>query len=281
MKKRTTILVVILVLGLLVVGAGLASAQANCLNADGCPLGQQNGPMGGGRFGGGPQRGMMQGQMGGQQNGMPYGQQNGAAGRGMMGNGMGMMANGMMGNGMGMMNGAAGRGMMGNGMMANGMGMMNGGMGSGQCGQPGSFACLPAATDASLTDEQVSLMTAGWLDEINAQAIYAGIVEQFGSVRPFVNLAAAEAQHASAWAFLFDRYGVELPDATPTVEVPTFATVGEACQFALDAETGNTALYDDLAASFTDYPDITQIITSLRNASEQNHTAALENCAAL
>jgi hypothetical protein len=276
MNKRTTILAVILVLGLLVVGAGLASAQANCLNADGCPLGQQNGPMGGGRFGGGPQRGMMQGQMGGQQNGMPYGQQNGAAGRGMMGNGMGMMNGGMMANGTGMMNGAAGRGMMGNGT-----GMMNGGMGNGQCGQPGSFACLPAATDASLTDEQVSLMTAGWLDEINAQAVYAGIVKQFGSVRPFVNLQAAEAQHASAWAFLFDRYGVELPDAAPTVEVPVFATVSEACQFALDAETGNAALYDDLAASFTDYPDITQIITSLRNASEQNHTAALENCAAL
>ena len=242
MSKRTSIILVVVALGLLVVGTSIVSAQANCLDTGTCPLGQQGGAMGGGRFGGGQQGMMGRGQLGGAQS-------NSQMGRGQMG-----------------------------GMMGRGVGMMNSAMAAGQCAQLGDFSCLPAAVDGALSDDQVEAMTAGWLDEVNAQAVYAGIIEQFGALRPFANIQAAEAQHMEAWAFLFDRYGLALPDATPTVDVPEFATVTDACQFALDAEVGNAALYDGLLATFTDYPDITQVVTSLQGASEQNHTAALENC---
>jgi len=256
MSKRTSIILVVVALGLFAVGTSIVSAQANCLDTGTCPLGQQNGAMGG-RFGGA--------------------QPNSQMGNGMMGRGqMGGQQNGAMGGRFG----AQTNSQMGNGQMGRGMGMMNGGLVAGQCAQLGDFSCLPAAVDGALSDEQVEAMTAGWLDEVNAQAVYAGIIEQFGALRPFVNIQAAEAQHMEAWAFLFDRYGIALPDATATVEVPEFATVTDACQFALTAEVDNAGLYDGLLATFSDYPDITQVVTALQGASEQNHTAALENCAA-
>ncbi len=256
MNKRTSIILVVVALGLLIVGTSIASAQATCPDPTNCPLGQQVGPMGQGRFGG-QQNGMMGNGMMGQ--GQANGQQNSMMGRGRFG---------------GQTNGQQ------NGQMGNGVGMMNGGPVNGQCAQLGDFSCLPAAVDGALSDDLVAAMTSGLLDEVNANAVYDGIIAQFGTLRPFVNIEAAESQHIAAWTFLFDRYGVELPAVTPTVDVPEFATVAEACQFAIDAEVGNAALYDGLLATFVDYPDITQVVTSLRDASDQNHLAALENCLA-
>lgn len=246
MFKRTVVITVV-VLIVAMVGASVLSAQANCPDPTACPLGLQNGPM--------------------------------ANGRGNS-NGNGMQQNGPAGNGWANGTPQGGRMMFGqqNGPAMNGRGGQgaNGGPMAGY-GQ-GSYIGLPAASSVPPSAEVIDAMTSGYLDEVNAAAVYAAIIDQFGELRPFTNIAAAEQQHSDAWAFLFDRYGLDLPELTPTVTVPEFATVTDACRFALDAEVGNAALYDTMLATFTDYPDITQIVTSLRDASEQNHNSALQNC---
>ena len=104
------------------------------------------------------------------------------------------------------------------------------------------------------------------------------VMTQFGEVAPFVNIQRAEAQHASAWELMFERYGIDMP-ALPEFELPEFASLQEACQIASEAEIINFSLYDEMADTFADYPDILQVSIALRNASEFNHLPAFENCA--
>jgi hypothetical protein len=148
--------------------------------------------------------------------------------------------------------------------------------GAGQNGV-GFYATLPPAYEGELPQAVIDLMINGWLDEQHAYAVYGGVIEQFGNVRPFVNIQQAEAQHIAAWEFLFDRYEIAIPDV-PTVDVPQFASLTEACQIAADAEIANFGLYDTMIASFAEYPDLYQVTLALRNASEFNHLPAFESC---
>lgn len=143
----------------------------------------------------------------------------------------------------------------------------------------GYFAGLPPAVEGELPDEVIAAMNAGIMDEYNAYAIYTAIIDQFGEVAPFVNIREAEAQHIAAWEFLFERYGIELPERPEAVEVPQFTSVAEACQFAADTEIANFGLYDDMLITFEGYPDITQVVTNLRDASQYHHLLAFERCA--
>ena len=142
----------------------------------------------------------------------------------------------------------------------------------------GFYTGLPPATTDQLPQAIIDLMIAGWLDEQNAYAAYESIMDQFGENAPFVNIQQAELQHAAAWEFLFDRYDIAVPDV-PAFEIPTFATVQDACSLAADAEIANFALYDEMLEAFSSYPDIYQVALALRNASEFNHLPAFENCA--
>ncbi len=146
--------------------------------------------------------------------------------------------------------------------------------------QGGNWAAmLPPATDAEPTPEMIEAMTAGLMDEYHAQAVYQAVIDEFGAVRPFTNILRAEAQHVAAWAFLFERYGLDAPAAPEAVAVPEFASVAEACAAGAAAEVANFDLYDAMLDTFADYPDIIQAVTALRNASEFNHLPAFENCA--
>jgi hypothetical protein len=145
----------------------------------------------------------------------------------------------------------------------------------------GDFSDLPAAAAGPLPDSVIQAMNAGLMDEYNAYAAYAAIMEQVGTVRPFTNIQRAEAQHIAAWEYLFERYGLELPAAPESVTLPTFASRTEACQFAADVESANLNLYAEMAAVVADYPDILQVVTALGDASEFSHLPALERCAGL
>lgn len=142
----------------------------------------------------------------------------------------------------------------------------------------GFFTMLPPASAETLPQDIVDLMIAGWTDEQHAYAIYDAVIAQFGEVTPFVNIREAELQHIAAWEFLFDRYNIPTP-AVPTVEVPQFASLGEVCQLAADAEIANFGLYDTMLSAFSDYPDLYQVTLALRNASEFNHLPAFQQCA--
>ncbi|MBZ0302086.1 MAG: hypothetical protein K8J31_20215 [Anaerolineae bacterium] len=152
----------------------------------------------------------------------------------------------------------------------------NGGTGTNGIGY---YASLPPAVDAKLSDAEIAAMTSGWLDEQHAYTVYAAILEQFGDTAPFVNIQLAEAQHIAAWELQFDRYGIALP-GVPEFEVPVFASLSEACQTAAAAEIANFELYDTMLATLGDYPDMVQVVTALRNASEFNHLPAFQSCAA-
>lgn len=158
-----------------------------------------------------------------------------------------------------------------------GYGNSNSQTGSGLNGS-GMYADLPDAYAGELPEEVIDLMIEGWLDEQNAYAIYDAVIAQFGEVAPFVNIQNAEAQHAAAWEFLFDRYGIEAPEFTIGF-TPEFATLEDACRAAADAETANFSLYDSMIEAFEPYPDIAQIAQALGNASEMYHLPAFESCA--
>ena len=81
----------------------------------------------------------------------------------------------------------------------------------------------------------------------------------------------------------FVYYGVELPAApaneTLASQAVTFTSLEEACAAAAEAEIANMALYDSWLATVSDYPDLVQIFTNLRNASEFSHLPAFQSCA--
>lgn len=129
-----------------------------------------------------------------------------------------------------------------------------------------------------LSTEVVKALEAGWADEQHAYAVYQAVIDQFGAVAPFTAIQRAEASHGAALERAFDYYGLALPTA-PATENLTFDSLAEACAVAAEAEIANMGLYDSWLATVSDYPDLVQVFTSLRNASQFNHLPAFENCA--
>jgi hypothetical protein len=173
---------------------------------------------------------------------------------------------------------------MGNGRNSSRNGSRNGYGMNGQTG-PGQFrngpclACLPPAVEGELPDDVAAAMLAGLMDEYHAYAIYQAVIDQFGEVAPFVNIQAAEAQHIAAHEFMFERYELDIPEPIVLVPAPVFDSLQDACQTAVDAEIANMNLYDEWLVTVQNYPDLVQVFSSLRNASEFNHLPAFERCA--
>ncbi|MBW4438954.1 MAG: DUF2202 domain-containing protein [Pleurocapsa minor GSE-CHR-MK-17-07R] len=142
----------------------------------------------------------------------------------------------------------------------------------------GYMMSLPSAAVDELPEAVVALMVDGWTDEQHAYAVYSAVIDQFGTVRPFTNIQRSELRHITAWETLFDRYGIVVPEV-PTFDLPTFATVNDACTVGVAAEITNFDLYDAMLAAFEPYPDLTYVAQNLRAASEFNHLRAFENCA--
>lgn len=153
------------------------------------------------------------------------------------------------------------------------------GQGGNRDGGFGIYSVLPPASTEPLSDDLIAYMTDGIMDEYGALAVYDSVIMQFGDVRPFINIQAAEQQHAEAWAFIFERYELDVPSPPESVDVPQFDSIADACQASVDAEIANFELYAEMYEAFEGYPDIQQVVISLSNASEYNHLPAFENCA--
>jgi hypothetical protein len=167
-----------------------------------------------------------------------------------------------------------------------GIGQQNGGQGFGgqqNAGQTGSCQyCLnnlPAAVPGEVPAEVVEALTAGFTDEHYAYDIYQSVIDQFGAVRPFTSIQQAEADHIAALEFILERYNLDVPEIAPLSEVPQFASLADACSAGAAAEIANFDLYDQWLATVQDYPDMVQVFTSLRDASEFQHLPAFERCA--
>lgn len=150
---------------------------------------------------------------------------------------------------------------------------------TGSAGRGGDgLADMPAAYDGELPQHVIDLLIEAWLDEQHAYAFYGAVMAQFGAIRPFTNIQRAEAQHAAALEFLFERYDIDTPEL-PQYQFPQLVSIAEACQLSVEAEIDNFSLFDAMLAAFEPYPDIYRVALSLRDASEFRHLPAFENCA--
>lgn len=122
----------------------------------------------------------------------------------------------------------------------------------------------------------VDALRAALDDERLAQATYTQVMQQFGTVRPFVNIVRAEARHEAMVLDLFRKYGLDIPQNRYTQAPPTVpATLGGAFRAAVQAEKENIALYDRFLA-FVAEPDIRSVFQRLQAASRDNHLPAFQ-----
>ena len=115
-------------------------------------------------------------------------------------------------------------------------------------------------------------------DEYYAWAVYDQVIEDFGQVRPFVNIQGAEANHIDALLSLFRTYQVPIPENPWPGDVGSFDSVQEACAAGVQAEIENAALYDELFKT-TGREDILKVYQSLQRASQEQHLPAFQRCA--
>ena len=139
-------------------------------------------------------------------------------------------------------------------------------------GYSGSGTALTALTDAEAQALQDAI-----LEEYGALNLYQAVIEQFGSVAPFVQIANSEQQHVNALVRQADKYGVEVPENPGLESAPVFESLEEACQAGVDAEIADAALYDELM-TVTDLTDILSVYTRLQSASLESHLPAFEDC---
>lgn len=129
-----------------------------------------------------------------------------------------------------------------------------------------------------LDQQEVQGLLMALNDEYRAWATYGQVIEDFGQVRPFVNIQEAEARHIEALLSLFRSYDVPIPENPWIGNVPRFGSVKEACAAGVDAEIENRELYDELFES-TDREDILRVYRSLQRASDEQHLPAFQRCA--
>jgi hypothetical protein len=139
----------------------------------------------------------------------------------------------------------------------------------------GGASVAPPVVDAGL----LAILNADIQDEYRAEAIYRGVLLDFGAeTRPFANIVVAEQWHAAAVAGLFSARGLSVPASLwSPVNVPRFTALGAACAAAAQAEVENIALYDSqLGASLPE--DVLRVVQSNRAASVNNHLPAFQRC---
>ena len=116
-------------------------------------------------------------------------------------------------------------------------------------------------------------------DERKAEATYAAVIEEFGSVRPFSNIISAEQRHSRAIERQLDRLGFEIPDNRWVGKAEAPASLAAACKLAVEAEIENIELYDRLIPQIDD-PIVKQVFENLQDASRSNHLPAFKRCLA-
>ena len=131
---------------------------------------------------------------------------------------------------------------------------------------------------SNLTETEIRALEEALDDEYKALATYDQVIADFGEVRPFSNIRAAEARHIEALYGLFTRYGLTLPDNPWPGRVERYPNLRAACEAGIAGEIANAAIYDRLMQA-TQRPDILAVFHNLRAASQQRHLPAFQRCA--
>ena len=112
-------------------------------------------------------------------------------------------------------------------------------------------------------------------DEYMAEASYLAIMDAYGTVKPFTNIAKAEGTHISLLLPLFETYGFEVPEneAVEHIELP--ASLVESFEEGVAGEIKNIAIYEQFLQNEELPDDVRSVFERLMAASE-NHLAAFE-----
>ncbi|WP_291010671.1 hypothetical protein [Hydrogenophaga sp.] len=128
-----------------------------------------------------------------------------------------------------------------------------------------------------LTPAEVQALHEALDDEYHSWTTYDQVITDFGELRPFANIRAAEARHIGALTGLFVRYGLPLPANTWPGRAPRYASMQAACEAAVAAEIANGEMYERLL-TMTKRSDILNVLRNLQAASQQRHLPAFQRC---
>lgn len=129
----------------------------------------------------------------------------------------------------------------------------------------------------SLEDSEIAVLMEALDDEYQAWATYDQVLNDFGQVRPFVNIREAEARHIQALLSLFERYGVDVPSNYWPGKVERYASLRAACEAGVAAEIANGEMYERLIAQARQ-ADIVEVLRRLQEASQRRHLPAFQRC---
>ena len=104
------------------------------------------------------------------------------------------------------------------------------------------FGAKGAEGKTALNVEQ--MLTYAIQDEYLARAEYELIIEEYGSIRPFTNIMAAEERHIEWVTELFDDYGYRLPKDTAHMYVVLPKDLKSSLETGVQAEIDNIAMYE-------------------------------------
>jgi rubrerythrin len=126
-------------------------------------------------------------------------------------------------------------------------------------------------TDASVAWE--ALM--GPDGEYAAAAMYQAVIDEFGSVEPYVTIKAGEERHIDALTRQLERYGIDVPDNPYLGEVGAPADLQIAAEAWAEGEIANVEMYDELLDQ-TDDSTLRRVLENLRRASLESHLPLFE-----
>jgi hypothetical protein len=135
------------------------------------------------------------------------------------------------------------------------------------------FGAKGAEGRSGLTIEQ--MLTYAVQDEYLARAEYELIIEEYGSIRPFTNIMAAEERHIEWVTELLNEYGYSVPEDTSRMYVVLPDDLSSSFETGVQAEIDNIDMYASFLQS--DLPvDVRDLFERLMRASE-NHLRAFRN----
>jgi len=135
------------------------------------------------------------------------------------------------------------------------------------------FGASGADGKSGLTIEQ--MLTYAIQDEYLARAEYELIIGEYGDIRPFTNIMAAEERHIEWVKELFDEYGYAVPEDTAGKYVVLPEDLKSSFETGVQAEIDNIAMYESFLKQ--DLPaDVRDLFERLQGASE-NHLRAFRN----
>lgn len=128
-----------------------------------------------------------------------------------------------------------------------------------------------------LTNKEMSALQEALDDEYKAWATYDQVIQDFGPIRPFINIRDSESRHIDALHQIFRDNGLTPPGNTWIGNAPRYESVTSACEAAVEAEIDNAALYERIMLS-TERPEILTVFRNLHNASQERHLPAFQRC---